>query len=47
MIDKAKAVINSKEAKIVLDAVGTVLDVAGKTLCCFCRAIAEVVKKVK
>jgi hypothetical protein len=47
MIDKAKTVINSEKAKTVLDAVGAVLDVAGKTLCCFCRAIAEVVKKVK
>lgn len=47
MIDKAKTVINSKEAKAVLNVVGTVLDVAGKTLCCFCRAIADVVKKVK
>mgnify|MGYP003516755405 CR=1 FL=1 len=47
MIDKAKDVINSKEVKTALDVVGTVLDVAGKTLCYFCRAIAEVVKKVK
>jgi hypothetical protein len=47
MIEKAKTIINSKEAKAALDVVGTVLDVAGKTLCCFCKAIADVVKKVK
>lgn len=47
MIEKAKTVINSKEAQTALDVVGTVLDVAGKTLCCFCRAIAEAVKKAK
>lgn len=47
MIEKAKTIINSKEAKAALDVVGTVLDVAGKTLCYFCRTIAEVVKKVK
>ena len=47
MIEKAKTAINSKEAKAALDVVGAVLDVAGKTLCYFCSAIANVVKKVK
>lgn len=47
MIDKAKTVINSKEAKTALDIVGTALDVAGKTLWYFCSAIVDAVKKIK
>lgn len=47
MIEKAKAVINSKEAKTALAVVGAVLDVAGKALCGLCKAVSEAVKKAK
>lgn len=47
MINKAKEIMNSKEAKAVLSVVEVALDVAGKTLCCLCKAISDVVKKAK
>lgn len=47
MINKAKEIMSSKEAKAVLNVVETVLDVAGKTLCGLCKAVSEAVKKAK
>lgn len=47
MINKVKEIIESNEAKTVINGVKTVLDVAGKTLYCFCKSISDIVKNNK
>jgi hypothetical protein len=47
MINKAKEIIDSKEAQTVISAVGTAAELAGKTLVGFCKIVVDTVKKLK
>lgn len=47
MINKAKEIIDSKEVQTVVSAVGTAVELAGKSLVGFCKIVADTVKKLK
>lgn len=47
MIEKAKEVINSKEAKAVIDIAEAAVLIAGKAVYSFCKSIVNTVKKFK
>lgn len=47
MINKAKKIINSKEAKAVIDVAESAALIAGKAVYSFCKAIVNTVKKLK
>lgn len=50
MQNEIKDFINSKKVKAAVDNAGNILhhtvDLAGKTLCYFCKAVANIVKSV-
>lgn len=47
MINKAKEIINSKEAKAVIDVAESTAIIASKAVYSFCKAIVDTVKKFK
>lgn len=47
MIKKAKEVINSKEAKAVIDVAGSTVAIVSNAVYKFCKAIINTVKKLK
>lgn len=47
MINKAKEIINSKEAKAVIDVAGSAVTIASNAVYSFCKAIVNTVKKLK
>lgn len=47
MINKAKEIINSKEAKAVIDVAGAAVAIASNAVYNFCKSIVNTVKKRK
>lgn len=47
MINKAKEIINSKEAKAVISVAESAVSIASKAVYSFCKSIVDTVKKLK